>query len=137
MLWRHHVQVVGFWLVVVREMSCGWYSPILLTWVSLNFWSFQCRQPHVFNSCLHWKLQKIQNSNSHSERGNSSRSTTGHRPHNNQSENNRHAGDDIATLKDNVVNRELPVDSEQQHRNQSSEDAGHSRRRNIREKKKS
>jgi hypothetical protein len=64
---------------------------------------------------------------------NSGRPTPGHHPHNNQSETNHHARDDITPTMYNDVSRERSVDSEQEPRSQSSEDAGHSRRRNIRE----
>ena len=46
---------------------------------------------------------------------------------------NHHAGDDITALMHNDVSRELPADSKQQLRSQSSEDAGHRRRRSVRE----
>ena len=75
--------------------------------------------------------EKFKNLNSHSERGISGRPTTGHRPHNKQSETNY-----IAELLYNNVSRELPVDSKQQNRSQSPEDAGHRCGRNVREKKK-
>ena len=43
--------VVGFWLVVVRAMSCGWSAAILPLKVT-EFWFFkfsQCKQPYIVN----------------------------------------------------------------------------------------
>ena len=77
---------------------------------------------------------KIQNSNSHLERENSSRSTTGHRPHNNKSGSDYHARDDITSAVYNDINREHSVDSEQQPRSQVSNDAVHRSRQHISEK---
>ena len=78
---------------------------------------------------------KIQNLTVTLVRGNRGIPTTGHRPHNNESGGNHHARDDITLAVYNDVSRERSVDSEQQLRSQSSEDAGHRRRRNVREKK--
>ena len=61
---------------------------------------------------------KIQNSNSHLERENSGRPTTGHRPHNNESGSNHHARDDITPTVYNDESRQHSVDSEQQPRSQ-------------------
>ena len=61
---------------------------------------------------------KFKNSNSHLERENSGRPTTGHRPHNNKSGSDHHARDDITSAVCNDVSRERSVDSEQQPRSQ-------------------
>jgi hypothetical protein len=58
---------------------------------------------------------------------------TEHHPHNNESETNHHTCDDITPTVYNDVSRECSVDSEQQPRSQSSEDAGHRRRQNVRQ----